>query len=140
MIEVEVGPVQASSSIYETEAWGVSDQQSFLNIALQVEYYDTPTKLLKATKKIELDLGRTKTSVWGPRVIDIDILLFDDIVMQAADLTIPHSQMTKRNFVLYPMAELAPDLLHPAENKTMQELLDECTDTADVSIIKPEHV
>ena len=138
LIDVEIGPIQGSSSYYETMAWGVTDQEPFINIALVVEYYGTPTSLLAKTQAIEQQLGRTKTEVWGPRIIDIDILLHDDIVTTSTNLTIPHSQMANRNFVLFPMAELAPDLIHPVLEKSMQQLLDECTDECYVTVINPE--
>lgn len=140
MIDVEVGPVQASSSYYETMAWGVTDQEPFINIAIAVEYYGTPSKLLSTTQSIERKLGREKTAVWGPRIIDIDILLYDDISTESRDLTIPHRHMAERNFVLFPMAELAPELVHPLLRKTMQELLDECTDECYVTVVNPEVV
>ena len=138
MIEVEVGPIQGASAIYETEAWGVTDQESFLNMALEVEYYGTPSKLLETTQTIETKLGREKEEKWGPRIIDIDIILYDNIITESADLTIPHAHMVDRNFVLFPMAELAGKVLHPKLNKTMQELLDECKDEAYVTVINPE--
>lgn len=139
MIESEVGPIQNTSAFYETEAWGKTDQDSFLNLAIEVEYYGTPNALLDITQGIEIALGRQKTSIWGPRIIDIDILLYDDIVMESERLTIPHRMMADRNFVLFPMAEIAADLIHPVHKKTMQELLDECTDEAYVTIVDPNH-
>lgn len=140
LIEVNVGPIQAASAIYETEAWGKEDQQSFLNIALEVEYYGSPEQLLQTTQQMEAQLGRVKTEHWGPRIIDIDILIYDDIVMDTPHLTIPHDLMAERNFVLFPMAEIAPTLMHPVYKKTIQELLDNCSDQSYVTIVNPELV
>ncbi len=139
MIEVEVGPVTSSSAIYETEAWGIP-QDNFLNLAITVEYYGSPSKLLATIQDIEVKLGRIKKEMWTSRIIDIDILIYEDIVMDTPELTIPHKEMAGRNFVLFPMAEIAPDLIHPVYKKTMQELLDECEDEAYVTVLNPEYV
>jgi len=118
----------------------VVDQDSFLNMALAVEYYGTPQRLLSATQQIENVLGRKRTKHWGPRTIDIDIMLYDSIVMDTDQLTIPHSMMHERNFVLFPMAELDPHLVHPVLQKSMQQLLDESTDQSFVTVVNPEYV
>jgi len=138
MIEVEVGPVLSASAYYETEAWGITDQDSFLNMAISVEYYGKPIDLLNIIKAIEIKLGRVKKEVWGPRIIDIDILIYEQNIIKSDNLTIPHKEMAGRNFVLFPMAELAPNLIHPILKKSMQELLDECQDEAHVTVINPE--
>ncbi|HWR59535.1 MAG TPA: 2-amino-4-hydroxy-6-hydroxymethyldihydropteridine diphosphokinase, partial [Thermodesulfovibrionales bacterium] len=96
------------SSMYETEPWGVKTQPRFINMAIEIETDKTPLELLYYLKAIEQDAGRTETGKWGPRVIDLDILLYDDLVINEADLQIPHPHMHERDFVLKPLAEIAP--------------------------------
>jgi 2-amino-4-hydroxy-6-hydroxymethyldihydropteridine diphosphokinase len=113
------------SSMIETEPWGVEDQPLFINMAVSVETDLPPEKLLNLLKEIETGLGRTETFRWGPRIIDLDILFYDDLVMEEPDLSIPHRYIKDRDFVLRPLAEIAPDLVHPVLKKSIQELLDE---------------
>jgi len=115
--------VTRRSSMYETEPWGVKDQPKFLNMAIEGETGLTPAGLLEVLKMTEDEVGRTKTYRWGPRVIDLDILLYDDLVISTPELTIPHPRMHEREFVLRPLAEIAPEKIHPMLEKTMRELL-----------------
>ena len=115
--------VTRRSSMYETEPWGVKDQPKFLNMAIEGETGLTPAGLLEVLKMTEDEVGRTKTYRWGPRVIDLDILLYDDLVISTPELTIPHPRMHEREFVLRPLAEIAPEKIHPMLKKTMRELL-----------------
>jgi len=115
--------VTRRSSVYETEPWGVKDQPKFLNMAIEGETGLTPAGLLEVLKMTEDEVGRTKTYRWGPRVIDLDILLYDDLVISTPELTIPHPRMHEREFVLRPLAEIAPEKIHPMLKKTMRELL-----------------
>jgi len=138
MIEESIGPICGSSSYYETKAWGKVDQNDFINVALEVEHYMTPNQLLKTVNKIEEQLGRVRIEKWGSRVIDIDIIFVEDIIIDTEKLTIPHKWMEKRNFVLYPMAELAENFVHPVLNKTIAELLEECEDTTKITRLKSE--
>ena len=115
--------VRKQSSLYETEPWGTGDQPLFLNMAVQIETDHSPAELLKLLKGIETEMGREKTYKWGPRVIDLDILLFDDIILEQDDLCIPHPLMHKRDFVLRPLADLAPAMKHPALHLSIGELL-----------------
>ncbi|EHI69882.1 2-amino-4-hydroxy-6-hydroxymethyldihydropteridine diphosphokinase [Streptococcus ictaluri] len=101
------------SSLYETAAWGKEDQADFLNMACQLETSLSPDALLEATQAIERDLGRVRHEKWGPRTIDIDILLFGDRIEQIESLTIPHPYMTQRSFVLIPLLEINPKLTLP---------------------------
>jgi len=112
------------SSMIETEPWGEEDQPLFINMAVSVETDLPPEKLLNLLKEIETGLGRTETFRWGPRIIDLDILFYDDVVMEKPDLSIPHPHIQDRYFVLRPLAEIAPDLVHPVIKKSIQELLD----------------
>jgi len=115
--------VTAVSSVIETEPVGVTGQPRFLNAAVRIETEQAPEALLRKLKELEEHLGRKPTYRWGPRVIDIDILLYDDVVLETEELVIPHPLMMERRFVLAPLAELAPDLRHPVTRKTVSELL-----------------
>jgi 2-amino-4-hydroxy-6-hydroxymethyldihydropteridine diphosphokinase len=120
--------VLRTSSVYETAPVDVKDQPWFLNQVVEAETVLFPRQLLSRLHKIERAMGRKRTVAKGPRIIDIDILLFGDAVVATPDLEIPHARMTERRFVLEPLAELAPDLRHPVLNRTMREMLAKVTD------------
>ena len=136
MIEESIGPVLGSSAMYETEAWGKTDQNDFINIALEVEHYMTPNQLLKTINKIEEQIGRVRLEKWGPRLIDIDIIFIEDIVVDTEKLTIPHRLMHKRNFVLYPMVEIASEFIHPVFHEKLSTILEDCEDETEVRRIE----
>lgn len=115
--------VTKRSSLYETEPWGVKDQPRFINMAVEIDTSLEPKKLLTILKNIEKELGREKSSKWGPRTIDLDILLFDDIILNKDNLKIPHPLMHERDFVLRPLCEIAPDIYHPLLKIRMHELM-----------------
>ena len=109
--------VIAASSVYETKPYGLKDQDNFLNAALEIKTGYSFSELLPVLKRIEAELGRTENRRWGPREIDLDLLLYNDIVYRDEKLTIPHDEIQFRDFVLVPLCEIAPDLIHPALNK-----------------------
>jgi 2-amino-4-hydroxy-6-hydroxymethyldihydropteridine diphosphokinase len=113
----------AVSSLYETVPWGVADQPPFLNAAVAAETDLSPAELLVFIKGVEREMGRQPSGHWGPRLIDIDILLYGDLVLQTPDLVIPHPRLAERAFVLVPLAEIAPDAVHPVYQQTLQALL-----------------
>ena len=112
------------SSIYETEPEGVKDQPLFLNAILKIETDLSPRDLLGMLQAVERRLGRKKVRKWGPRTIDLDILLYGDLVLREEDLEIPHPLLAKRSFVLDPLAEIAPEIVHPRLKMTISALRD----------------
>jgi len=115
--------VLKESSLYETEPWGVKDQPKFINMVVMLETTKTPMELLNTLKSIESKMGRRPSKRWGPREIDLDILLYGDMIVDEEELKIPHPLLEKREFVLIPLSEIAPDLIHPISGKTISELL-----------------
>ncbi len=113
------------SPVYETEPWGYADQPRFLNQVIQAETELAPQELLAYLKRLEAAIGRTPTFHYGPRLIDLDILLYDDQQIATPDLTIPHPHMTERAFVLVPLRDLAPQLVIPGTGKTVEEIIAE---------------
>jgi 2-amino-4-hydroxy-6-hydroxymethyldihydropteridine diphosphokinase len=115
--------IRQKSSLYETIPWGLRDQPLFLNMVIAVETELKPQELLEVLKSVEIEVGREKSSRWGPRAIDLDILLYDDITLNEETLTVPHPYLHERDFVLIPLCEVAPDIKHPVLQSTMRELL-----------------
>lgn len=128
LIDEQAGKVVNRSALYETEAWGKSDQPAFLNQVLEIETSHEPHPLLDAILQIEQEMGRERKEKYGPRTIDIDILLYNDLELDTDELVIPHPQMHLRRFALSPLAEIAPDTIHPFFKKSIDQLLLECTD------------
>lgn len=125
LLAERVGDVLALSGFYETEPWGFQSVHTFLNAALQLETALSPLELLKATQQIELEMGRTEKSngVYHDRIIDIDILLYDDLILQTPELTLPHPLMHERRFVMEPLSEIAPNVIHPVFGKSVISLM-----------------
>ncbi len=125
----QCGYISKTSSIYETAAWGNTHQPAFLNQVIQLSTALSARQLMRRILKVEKQLGRVRNEKYGPRVIDIDILLFDDEIHNYALLKLPHPEMPNRRFALLPLAEIAPGIIHPVLQKTISQLLHDCTDT-----------
>ncbi len=125
----KIGKILKLSSIYETEPWGVSDQPLFYNQALKILTDLSPSALLNEILELEKIIGRIRKRKWGERIIDIDILFYESTIVNTPSLIIPHQYLHKRNFVLVPLMEIAPNLVHPIFKKTIQELYNSSNDT-----------
>ena len=132
-IAKRVGLISSKSSVYETEPWGLPDQPAFLNQVIRVETELAPEEVLRIILDIEHELGRVRYERWGTRVIDIDLLYYNALVLDSARLTLPHPRLQDRLFNLIPLAEIAPAFVHPSLKKTSLELLESCTDNGVVS-------
>jgi len=133
LIREMIGPVTMHSSIYETEPWGFSSKDKFLNRALKVSTFFSPEKVMTNIHEIEKTFGRERNQEgYSSRTMDIDILFYDDLILISDDLKIPHPLLHNRKFVLIPLNEIAPRHIHPISGKTIKELLAECKDTKDV--------
>lgn len=124
----------SSSSVYETEPWGNKEQNRFLNSVVEVDANLEPLKLFRELKRVEKKLGRVKNIKWAEREIDIDILFYDDDIIQNDTLEIPHHEIENRRFVLVPLEEIASNFIHPVFNKTISELLETTDDISEVNM------
>lgn len=130
----EIGTLEAVSSIYETAAWGKTDQPSFLNQAIAIKTSLSALQVLEKALIIEQILGRVRKDKWGERLIDIDLILFGDEIIDVPNkLQVPHPHMQDRKFVMVPLAEIAPDMIHPKFGKTMLYLMENITDKLEVT-------
>ena len=131
--------IVAASSIYETAPWGYTNQPDFLNCALEIETRLTPAMLLQRIEKVEHEIGRTPSWRYGPRIIDVDILLYGDLCMHLTDpdLSIPHPRMDQRAFVLIPLAEIAGDVVHPVLQRTISDLASNVGEREGVKVWAP---
>jgi len=118
--------VKAKSKVYETPPWGYTDQDNFLNQAVEATTYLEPKPLLKHIKRLETAMGREASFRYGPRLIDIDILFYDDEIIETPSVVIPHPHLHERGFVLLPLMDIAPDLIHPVQQKSIREMAAFC--------------
>lgn len=135
LIHKEVGKIARESRLYETEPWGKTDQEPFINQVVMANTTLEPRDLLTAISRVERELGRDRGEKWGPRVIDIDILFYGKRIIRDKGLEIPHPELHKRNFVLVPLMEIAGELVHPILNKQIDELFMECEDLSEVVML-----
>ncbi|KAA6441708.1 2-amino-4-hydroxy-6-hydroxymethyldihydropteridine diphosphokinase [Dyadobacter flavalbus] len=135
MISEKVGKISIQSAVYETAPWGVTDQPAFLNQVIVVESGQEPEEILRNILDIEHELGRVRYERWGARVIDIDLLYYNDLILDSARLTVPHPRLQDRRFTLIPLTEIAPDFINPLLHKTSFQLLSECSDEGIVTRI-----
>jgi 2-amino-4-hydroxy-6-hydroxymethyldihydropteridine diphosphokinase len=134
-IDKRLGPIVRCSSLYESAAWGDRDQQDFYNAMCEIHTEITPLNLLGELQSMEKELGKSKTRIWGPRTLDLDIIYYGQKIIVEKDLIIPHPNMYLRNFVLQPLAEIAPEFIHPLMKKKTKSLLRECPDQTNIDRI-----
>ena len=132
LIKKKIGKIVQESIIYESECWGVDNQNNYLNIVINIFSEIGPFILLEKINEIEKLMGRVRNIKWEPRIIDIDILFYKNEIIQSKKLIVPHKFLEKRLFVLKPMFDLNPSLRHPKSKKTIKELLIECEDKSKV--------
>ena len=135
LLDSRAGRILRRSILYETAAWGIESQPDFLNQVLEIETALDPEALLSLLLEIEREMGRIRGEKFGPRTIDLDILLYGDLVLNTTDLDIPHPRMAERRFVLMPLSELIGDRLHPVTGRSIRDMLLDCTDPLEVSKI-----
>lgn len=135
LISSKAGNITNQSAVYQTIAWGNTDQPAYLNQVLEIQTELSPQMLLQTINEIEKDMGRERRIRWESRLIDIDILYFNALVLKTESLTIPHLQIAFRRFTLVPLAEIAPAYVHPVLQQTNTQLLQNCQDTLEVRIV-----
>lgn len=136
-IEILCGKILKSSKLYETAAWGNIPQPDFLNQALQIQTYLSANQLMDALLVIEKEMGRIRNEKFDARIIDLDILFFDNAIIENQNVIIPHPRIAERRFVLIPLAEIASDLIHPVSQKKINRILSECPDKLTVKEFFP---
>ena len=133
-----IGRVVNSSSVYETEPWGFEAEQQFLNIVVKVETELVPSEVLRAILILETKLGRVRSEIqYSSRVIDIDILFYGDEIINSEELKVPHPLLPERKFVLVPLCEIEPELVHPGLKQSVTSLLEKCVDKSEVRKVVP---
>lgn len=135
-LKKSLGPIVKQSSLYETDAWGVIDQPSYLNQVIQIDTKCSPQELLFSILQIEKEMGRIREERWQSRTIDIDILFYHAEILDSEKLQIPHPRFHERNFALIPMMEIAPTFVHPVFQKSITELMNSSPDNLTVKRIE----
>jgi len=134
----DLGTISSISPLYKTSAYGYTEQPDFYNAVIILQTIISPESLLKYLKRIENEVGRTETFHWGPREIDLDIILYDQLQYDHTDLSIPHPDFHNRIFVLKPLQDIAPDYRVPGENVTIGDLLNKCQDETIIELVKKD--
>ncbi len=134
IISNEIGNILQKSRIYESTPWAVENQNNYLNQVIKIESTFTANEVLSSVLTIEEKMGRVRNERWGERIIDIDILFYNEEIIEKEGLFIPHIHIQKRRFVLVPLNDVAPDFIHPKYNKTISVLLKECNDNEKVEV------
>ncbi|MFN8303722.1 MAG: 2-amino-4-hydroxy-6-hydroxymethyldihydropteridine diphosphokinase [Saprospiraceae bacterium] len=135
LINKLIGKIARKSHLYETQPWGKTDQDPFLNQVIMVNTALDPRGLLDTIAKIERELGRERREKWGPRTIDVDVLFYGRRIVRDKGLEIPHPELHKRAFVLVPLLEIAPEFVHPVLKQAIDELYMNCDDQSDVVML-----
>lgn len=136
-ISLQIGTPTSRSSFYETEPWGNSNQQNFINCIIEAATSLNPVLIMNAILEIEKNLGRQRNGKWQARTIDIDILFYGNQIISLPGIHVPHVQIQNRRFILEPLSEIAPYYIHPVLNKTTIRLLEECKDSCKVQLYLP---
>lgn len=139
LIHERIGPVVSASRFFETAAWGIEDQPDFLNQALLIQTQLSAASVIAKALAIESQMGRVRQVKWGQRLIDIDLLFYEDEVIDTEDVKVPHPALQERNFVLQPLMEIAPNYVHPVLQKTVARLAEQCTDELPARVYAPEN-
>ena len=132
LITEKIGMIKKRSRIYESVPWGIENQNNYLNQVLELKSKFTADEVLQKILDIENKIGRIRNEKWGERIIDIDILFYNDLIIEKKGLCIPHIHLHNRKFVLTPLHEISPDYVHPKYRKKVSELMQECKDTEKV--------
>jgi 2-amino-4-hydroxy-6-hydroxymethyldihydropteridine diphosphokinase len=127
-IALDIAEVVKMSSVYETQSWGKTDEPDYLNQVILLKTELNPQEILQKILNIEIEMGRKREEKWGSRIIDIDILFYDSVIISEAGLTIPHPELHNRRFTLAPLSEIAPDFIHPVLKKNVLQLKTELKD------------
>ena len=135
LIGQHLGSVEQESSYYETEAWGETEQDDFINQAISLQSALSAEEILKGILSVEEQMGRLRLKKWGPRIIDIDLIFYGEMIIESSELSLPHPRLHLRNFVLIPLLELIPDFIHPEFKKSIEELYLECRDESAVILL-----
>lgn len=136
MVSQKIGVIEKQSGLYETAPWGNTRQPEFLNQVLKVHTRLKPFQVLRKTQEIEMELGRVRYEKWGERIMDIDILFFNDQVIESRELTVPHPRIQDRRFTLVPLAEITNGFVHPKLKKNIKTLLNFCPDKLAVKAVE----
>lgn len=137
LLSARSGRIEICSSVYISSPWGNTNQDYFLNQVISISTQLNPIELLENTLQAETEMGRIRTDKWGPRIIDIDILYYNDDILNTPELRIPHPGISMRRFTLIPLIEILPDFIHPELGITHIQMLTQCRDTGTVSPYEP---